>query len=167
MGLKYCDLCSEIPGPKAVELHFQLSDCLSQERYHQRQCKTESCDIMKFRDVGGCQNYGPFLDPYYSTAPNIQGTEKGIIILTTTHVLAGRMRTQQIWLQALEETLRGMQAQGKKSYIAFSQKLSLNCETFRRLQVVMEREWRRWISKRKINIKNMIANTKLDQTRKG
>ena len=22
-------------------------------------------------DVGGCQNYGPFLDPYYNTAPNI------------------------------------------------------------------------------------------------
>ena len=26
---------------------------------------------------GGCQNYGPFLDPYYNTAPNIQGTQKG------------------------------------------------------------------------------------------
>ena len=22
-------------------------------------------------NVGGCQNYGPFLDPYYNTAPNI------------------------------------------------------------------------------------------------
>ena len=22
-------------------------------------------------NMGGCQNYGPFLDPYYSTAPNI------------------------------------------------------------------------------------------------
>ena len=21
--------------------------------------------------MGGCQNYGPFLDPHYSTAPNI------------------------------------------------------------------------------------------------
>ena len=36
--------------------------------------------------MGGCQNYGPFLDPYYTTAPNIQGTQKGIIILTTTHM---------------------------------------------------------------------------------
>ena len=27
--------------------------------------------------VGGCQNYGPFLDPYYTTAHNIQGTQKG------------------------------------------------------------------------------------------
>ena len=22
-------------------------------------------------DMGGCQNYGPFLDPYNNTAPNI------------------------------------------------------------------------------------------------
>ena len=36
--------------------------------------------------MGGCQNYGPFLDPYYNTAPNIKGTQKGTIILTTTHV---------------------------------------------------------------------------------
>ena len=26
--------------------------------------------------MGGCQNYGPFLDPYYSTAPNILGYPK-------------------------------------------------------------------------------------------
>ena len=39
--------------------------------------------------MGGCQNYGPFLVPYYNTAPNIQGTQKGIIILTTTHVRLG------------------------------------------------------------------------------
>ena len=38
--------------------------------------------------MGGCQNYGPFLDPYYNTAPNIYGTQKGTIILTTTHVRA-------------------------------------------------------------------------------
>ena len=30
--------------------------------------------------MGGCQNYGPFLGPYYNTAPNIQGTQKGTII---------------------------------------------------------------------------------------
>ena len=35
--------------------------------------------------LGGDQNYGPFLDPQYTTAPNIQGTQKGTIILTTTH----------------------------------------------------------------------------------
>ena len=26
--------------------------------------------------MGGCQNYGSFLDPYYNTAPNISGTPK-------------------------------------------------------------------------------------------
>ena len=27
-------------------------------------------------NMGGCQNDGPFLDPYYNTAPNIEGTPK-------------------------------------------------------------------------------------------
>ena len=36
--------------------------------------------------MGCCQNYGPFLDPYFNTAPNIWGTQKGTIILTTTHI---------------------------------------------------------------------------------
>ena len=35
--------------------------------------------------MGGCQNYGPFLGPEYSTAPIIQGTPTGTLILTTTH----------------------------------------------------------------------------------
>ena len=33
--------------------------------------------------MGGCQNYGPFLDPEYNAAPNIYGTQKGTITLTT------------------------------------------------------------------------------------
>ena len=37
--------------------------------------------------MGGCQNYGPFLDPYYNKALNTKGTQKGTIILTTTHIL--------------------------------------------------------------------------------
>ena len=36
--------------------------------------------------MGGCQNHGPFLGHGYNTAPSIQGTPKGTIILTTTHV---------------------------------------------------------------------------------
>ena len=28
------------------------------------------------KHVGGCQNYGPFLGPYYNTAPNILGYPK-------------------------------------------------------------------------------------------
>ena len=39
--------------------------------------------------MGGCHNYGPFLGPYYNTAPNIsifKGTQKRTTILTTTHI---------------------------------------------------------------------------------
>ena len=36
--------------------------------------------------MGGCQNYGPFLGPYYNTAPMNQGTQKGTLILTSTHI---------------------------------------------------------------------------------
>ena len=36
--------------------------------------------------MGGCQNYGPFLGPQYYTAPSIEGTQKGTIILITTHI---------------------------------------------------------------------------------
>ena len=36
--------------------------------------------------MGGCQNYGPFLGPYYNTAPIILGTQQGTLILTTTHI---------------------------------------------------------------------------------
>ena len=36
--------------------------------------------------MGDCQNYGPLLDPYSNTAPDIQGTQKGTIILTTAHI---------------------------------------------------------------------------------
>ena len=37
--------------------------------------------------MGGCQNYGPFLDPHYNTAPNIEIAQKRTTILTTTHKL--------------------------------------------------------------------------------
>ena len=36
--------------------------------------------------MGGCQNCGPFLGPYYNTAPNILCTQKGTIILATTQI---------------------------------------------------------------------------------
>ena len=41
---------------------------------------------MRKIEIGGCQNYGPFLGPYYSMAPNISGTQEGTIILTTTQI---------------------------------------------------------------------------------
>ena len=28
-------------------------------------------DAAELTNMRGCQNYGPFLDPYYNTAPNI------------------------------------------------------------------------------------------------
>ena len=39
--------------------------------------------------VGDCQNYGPFLGPYYNTGPHTGpnlGDPKGTIILTIPHV---------------------------------------------------------------------------------
>ena len=36
--------------------------------------------------VGGCQNYGPLLGTLNVRCRTIQGTQKGTIILTTTHV---------------------------------------------------------------------------------
>ena len=36
--------------------------------------------------VGGCQNYGPFLGTLNNRCPIIIGTQKGTIMLTTTHV---------------------------------------------------------------------------------
>ena len=49
--------------------------------------------------MGGCQNVGPFLDPYYNTAPYIWGTQKGTIILTTTHIAAWTL-----WARSLSLT---------------------------------------------------------------
>ena len=39
--------------------------------------------------MGSCQNYGPFLDPYYNTAPNKYGTLRGTIILITIQMAWG------------------------------------------------------------------------------
>ena len=36
--------------------------------------------------MGGCQNYGPFLGTLISRGRIIIGTQKGTIILTTTHI---------------------------------------------------------------------------------
>ena len=39
-------------------------------------------------NMGGCQNYGPFLGTPNIKCRTILGTQKGTIILTTTHVYA-------------------------------------------------------------------------------
>ena len=36
--------------------------------------------------MGDCQNYGPFSGPQDNTAPSMWGTQKGTLILTTTHM---------------------------------------------------------------------------------
>ena len=36
--------------------------------------------------MGGCQNYGPFLGTLNNRCRIIIGTQKGTIILTTTHI---------------------------------------------------------------------------------
>ena len=36
--------------------------------------------------MGGCQNYGPFLGTLNIRCRTIMGTQKGTIILTTTHI---------------------------------------------------------------------------------
>ena len=59
----------------------QLVSCrIEQSNY--AGCADRQCNL----HMGGYQTYGPFLDPYYNTAPNIWGTRKGTIILTTTHM---------------------------------------------------------------------------------
>ena len=40
------------------------------------------------QDLGGCQNYGPFLGTLNIRCRIIIGTQKGTIILTTTHLQA-------------------------------------------------------------------------------
>ena len=62
-------------------------DCLPYNVYHvQEQALydyiiTEASSNKRY--MGGCQNSGPVLDPYYNAAPNIWATKKGAIILTT------------------------------------------------------------------------------------
>ena len=37
--------------------------------------------------MGRCQDYGPFLDPYYIRCRIIIGIQKGTVILTTTQMV--------------------------------------------------------------------------------
>ena len=55
--------------------------------------------VTNLHEVGGCQNYDSFLDPYYNTAPNIWGTQEGLIILTTTQFQSQGLRV--LWIQEI------------------------------------------------------------------
>ena len=61
----------------------------------------------------GCQNYGPFWDPYKDTAPNIWGTQKGMIILTTTHIRIRTMESKGSRSSGCTRQGYGLSAQGK------------------------------------------------------
>ena len=56
----------------------------------------EHINVYIYIYMGGCQNYGPFLDPYYSTAPNIQGTPKGIVIYIYIYMERERERSKTL-----------------------------------------------------------------------
>ena len=49
---------------------LHLSSCLRLDHAGRENARLEIPQIPS-RDLGGCQNYGPFLGPYYTTAPNI------------------------------------------------------------------------------------------------
>ena len=54
--------------------------------------------------MGGCQKLGSLFGPSYNTAPKTWGTQKGAIILTTTHVPGlGQLGVERLGcLQVLE-----------------------------------------------------------------
>ena len=58
------------------------------------------------------QDQGPFLGPYYNTAPIIQGTQKGTIILTITHILHG--------LETSKDSLRSLMKPHQYALLIFS-----------------------------------------------
>ena len=47
-----------------------------------RTCDLDPVAVLRLMclNKGGCQNYGPFLDPFCNTTPNISGTHRGTII---------------------------------------------------------------------------------------
>ena len=54
---------------------------------HDRVCQTRSLVAAeRTSDLGGCQNYGPLLGTLNIRGHIIIGTQKGTIILTTTHL---------------------------------------------------------------------------------
>ena len=47
---------------------------MRKERASKRVSEQAGSHVVEY--MGSCQNYGPFLYPYYNTAPNIKGTPK-------------------------------------------------------------------------------------------
>ena len=60
--------------------------------------------------MGGCQNYGPFLGTRNIRCLIIIRTQKGTLILTTTHV--SRSRVPGLWVSRLRVHLWGLGFRG-------------------------------------------------------
>ena len=64
-----CSCCAVGPEKEAfVTLSLSMESCI-----HSGQGDNKP----RANHLGGCQNDGPFLGPYYNTTPIIQGTQKG------------------------------------------------------------------------------------------
>ena len=79
--------------PRLVDLASSLIEAVNLHRigvwspvYEAMESPEPFGEASRIHHMGGCQNYGPFLGPYYKTAPIISGTQKGTLILTTTHI---------------------------------------------------------------------------------
>ena len=71
----YCPECrARLPWPELRSLHSPLGEQLGARRLH----------------MGGCQNYGPLLGSLHTRCCIILRTQKGTIILTTTHMSHGQ-----------------------------------------------------------------------------
>ena len=53
-----------------------------------------------YKHMGGCQNYGPFLGTLNIRCRIIIRTQKGTLILTTTH-MEPQGKSESLWLRAL------------------------------------------------------------------
>ena len=59
-------------------------------------------DLSLTCDMGGCQNYGPFLGTLNIRCRIILGIQKGTIILTNAHVFMARLQATSLNATALE-----------------------------------------------------------------
>ena len=66
--------------------------------------------------MGGCQNYGPLLGPLNTKCRIIKRTQKGTIVLTTTHILYAILGSfclgAQAWVPPPDARPSGLSAEG-------------------------------------------------------
>ena len=79
-----------------MKVSQSLREVESEYKLHQ-----DSVEVIKAH-MGGSQNSGPFLGPCNNAAPNIQGTQEGTLILTTTHMVGLFEGCNQLGFTGLE-----------------------------------------------------------------